>query len=295
MRRRRWYRKCRLSTSGPWHELGTSKICDVALQPMPAAAAAGDAPEPDAQPISVWAIAHGDALWRRGVTRAQPSGQQWEHVAAPQPLVAISCASWDRVWAVGKAGGAFVRCGVTELQPQGEGWKPLEAPTGSGSGGGVGIGGAGSGSGNASGSALKQISAGRLGVWALDAQGRLVVRRGRTPAFDEGTHWQVLPNVLGDGPHTEVAVAAGTQPGWRSVSVGAEVWAVANSGQVCRRCGITAENPAGTGWMLGIPVSETDGMAELREVAIDDCWFLYISGQLPARVGQWTGLDWGSN
>lgn len=31
VRRRRWIRKCRLTTSGPWLEVGNSKICDVSL------------------------------------------------------------------------------------------------------------------------------------------------------------------------------------------------------------------------------------------------------------------------
>lgn len=241
VRRRRWYRKCRLTTSGPWHELGNSKICDVSLQPHfgnersadSDAAAAADA---DTRPISVWAIAgNGDALWRRGVTTSTPGGLSWDHVASHQPLVSICCgAAENRVWVVSKTGSTYVRYGVTAQNPQGDSWQPVEAPPG--------------------GAALRQISAGRLGVWALDAEGRLVVRREVTATFPEGTHWTVLPNVAGDGPHAEAGT--GGAIGFRSVSVGRnEVWAVANNGQVCKRCGITSENPAGTGWILGIPVS----------------------------------------
>lgn len=47
-----------------------------------------------------------------------------------------------------------------------------------------------------------------------------------------------------------------TSGGFRHVSVGRNnVWAVTNSGFICRRCGITSENPAGTGWDFGIGVS----------------------------------------
>lgn len=57
VRRRRWYRKCRLTSSGPWHELGNSKIIDVSLQPQDLNVMDG--------PITVWAVAaNGDALVR---------------------------------------------------------------------------------------------------------------------------------------------------------------------------------------------------------------------------------------
>ena len=45
--------------------------------------------------------------------------------------------------------------------------------------------------------------------------------------------------------------------GFRHVSVGREtgqVWALSGAGIVCRRIGITDENPAGTGWVTGIGV-----------------------------------------
>lgn len=220
VRRRRWYRKCRLNTSGPWHELGNSKICDVSLQ--------SHDDELDG-PMSVWAIAgNGDALLRKGVTAVTPFGVSWEHVASHQPLVSICCGPADtKVWAVGKSGTAFFRYGITVDNPDGDAWQPVEPP---------------------SGSIFKQISIGRLGIWALDSAGRLAVRREISSAFPEGSHWQVLNNVPNDPPHEDGLV------GFKSVSVGTEVWAISNSGYVCKRCGITSENPAGTGWNLGIQV-----------------------------------------
>lgn len=49
-----------------------------------------------------------------------------------------------------------------------------------------------------------------------------------------------------------------TSSGFRHVSVGGtKVWAITNSGYICNRCGITNDNPAGTGWNYGICVSIT--------------------------------------
>jgi len=48
--------------------------------------------------------------------------------------------------------------------------------------------------------------------------------------------------------------------GFRHVSVSREqgqVWAISGAGIICRRIGITRENPAGTGWVTGIGVSRT--------------------------------------
>lgn len=45
--------------------------------------------------------------------------------------------------------------------------------------------------------------------------------------------------------------------GFRHVSVGrdpGQVWAVSGAGIICRRIGVTLENPAGTGWVTGIGV-----------------------------------------
>lgn len=65
VRRRRWYRKCRLTTTGPWQEVGNSKIVDVTLQ--------ANSNEVDCS-VMVWAVAaNGDVLYRRGVSLSQPA------------------------------------------------------------------------------------------------------------------------------------------------------------------------------------------------------------------------------
>lgn len=88
------YRKCRLSTSGPFKEIGNTKIIDVSLQY-----------DENTDSFKVWAIAtNGDALVRRGVTKSNPAGTSWEHITNNQPLVAIKSSKATGVWAVGKNG-----------------------------------------------------------------------------------------------------------------------------------------------------------------------------------------------
>lgn len=219
VRRRRWYRKCRLTTTGPWHEFGNTKILDVSLQSHP---------EDIEYPIKVWAIAsNGDALFRRGVSHSCPAGSSWNHIGADQPLVSISSSRKHGVWAVGRNGSAYRRCGINVENVCGDVWQAVDPPKGS---------------------HLKQIAVGTIGIWAVDGQGQMVVRREVGQSFPEGTHWQVLPNVPNDPPHDDGKI------GFRAVSVTDEVWAIANSGCVCKRNGVTNQNPAGTGWNLGITV-----------------------------------------
>lgn len=130
-------------------------------------------------------------------------------------------------------GAAYRRCGFSMENDCGTFWKLIDdAPKGT---------------------MLKQISVGSFSVWAIDGQGQLLVRREICDAFPEGSHWQILQNILNDPPHEDGKM------GFRSVSVNdSNVWAVSNSNFVCRRSGVTASNPAGTGWQLGISVSVCD-------------------------------------
>lgn len=179
--------------------------------------------------INVWAIAsNGDALCRRGVSTESPAGLSWDHIGANEQLVAISCTQDLNVWAISKNGCALRRNGITVDNPQGVSWTTIEPPKGC---------------------VLKQITAGAAGIWAIDAIGQMCVRLKMCKEIPEGTHWQVLNNVLNDQPHEDGKI------GFRSVSsVGDIVWAVSNSGFVCKRSGVTNMNPAGTGWILGLKV-----------------------------------------
>lgn len=147
-------------------------------------------------------------------------------MSCDQPLVSISCFE-NKVWAIGKNGSAYWRCGISTENPLGSKWQPIEPP------GGV---------------TFKQISVGKAGIWTVDTTGRLSVRKEITPTFPEGSHWQLLSNIQNDPPHYEGNI------GFKNVSVGEHVFAVSQSGYICKRSGISPENPAGTGWTLGIQV-----------------------------------------
>lgn len=240
VRRRRWYRKCRLIVSGPWQAIGNTKIADIGMQPL---CTTGE------RILNVWAIAtNGDALIRRGVTVDSPGGQSWDHVASNEQLVAISCMQDDSVWAIAKNGCALRRNGITADNPQGTTWTTIDAPKGS---------------------TLKKISVGAAGVWAIDLNGQVCVRVDVCKQMPEGQHWQVLSNVLNDPPHEDGKV------GFRSVSVGDAVWAVSLSGHVCKRSGVSGNSPAGTGWIIGLKVGNCDWRFVLR-VSKFDCFLLVL-------------------
>ncbi|KAF5287072.1 hypothetical protein FQA39_LY16057 [Lamprigera yunnana] len=218
VRRRRWYRRCAVGTTGPWQELGHTKLQEVSLEPI------NDTPDCT---ISVWALAtDGQAMIRIGVTQLNPAGTMWEHVNSDQPLKSISCGPYNQVWSIGNNGCAYWRVGIRSENLQGESWASVEPP---------------------SASHLKQISVGKIGVWALDKLGRLHVRKEVSSVFPEGTHWQTItadPLVLNSTPNTT---------GFKQVSVGQiEVWAITDGGILLKRHGMCSGNPAGTGWNAGI-------------------------------------------
>ncbi|XP_044750245.1 tectonin beta-propeller repeat-containing protein [Coccinella septempunctata] len=214
VRRRRWYRRCAVSTTGPWQELGHTKLLDVSLAPV--------RDDMDTV-ISVWALASGgQPIVRVGVSKQNPMGNGWEHVSSDKPLNSISCSPFDRVWATEKKGCACVRIGITEDKLEGEKWASVQPPNGG---------------------ELKQISVNTIGVWAVDHLGRLHVRKEVSSNNPEGTHWQTIiagPPILNSGTHTTC---------FKQVSVGrVGVWAVTDGGSIVRRLGICPSNPAGSGW-----------------------------------------------
>ncbi|XP_058805378.1 tectonin beta-propeller repeat-containing protein isoform X2 [Phymastichus coffea] len=227
VRRRRWFRKCQLTTSGPWKELGNTKLFDMSL-------CTSDDPESES-PIHVWAVAtNGEVLFRRGVSEYCSTGVSWEHIPCDQPLISISVGPSGQVWAVGKNGSSYWRFGVSVSKPSGESWQNVEPPPGA---------------------HLKQIAVGVNVVWALDSSGKISVRREiQSNVFPEGTFWQTLPAMANDPIHMDVSILNAKQ-GFRHISVGhvpGQVWAISGAGIVCRRIGITEENPAGSGWSTGI-------------------------------------------
>ncbi|KAL1140547.1 hypothetical protein AAG570_000477, partial [Ranatra chinensis] len=167
VRRRRWARKCKLSTSGPWIEIGNSKITDMSLQLSPGL-----------DVVCVWAVAaNGDALFRKGVTKNNPMGDNWDHVTCDQALSCISCGCGNQVWAVGRNGSTYWRFGITTSNPMGEIWETVDHPKGG---------------------VLKKVSVAKWAVWALDCDGNLFVRRDVSPVFPEGSYWQSVVHNSGD-------------------------------------------------------------------------------------------------
>ncbi|XP_035211237.1 tectonin beta-propeller repeat-containing protein 1-like isoform X2 [Stegodyphus dumicola] len=217
VRRRRWYRKCRLTTSGPWQQLGNTPLLDVSFQ-------VDSCCENDS--IAVWAVAiNGDVLYRVGVSESCPKGENWIHVPTEKSFCSISVGGDGAVWAIAKDGSAQLRHGITSSKPTGQYWCHVEPPQ--------------------VGSPLRQISAGRTRVFAVDESCRLWSRQEIVPIFKEGTHWKWVSDDV------------------KQVSVGPmdQVWCIKNnfvtlsgviSGVVCKRCGITEENPCGTDWEQGI-------------------------------------------
>ncbi|VEN49848.1 unnamed protein product [Callosobruchus maculatus] len=219
VRRRRWYRRCAIATTGPWQELGHTKLLEVTLEPVE---------DYEDTVISVWAIASGGAaMVRVGVSKCNPMGHVWEHVNTDQPLNSISCSPYTQVWAIGKKGCAYVRIGITKEKLEGEKWVAVEPPNGG---------------------QLKQVSVNKAGIWAVDLHGRLHVRKEVSEKFPEGTHWQTIlpdPTILNSAPNTR---------GFKHVSVGEnQVWIVTDGGTIARREGICKTNPAGVSWDIGIP------------------------------------------
>ncbi|XP_046681571.1 tectonin beta-propeller repeat-containing protein-like [Homalodisca vitripennis] len=214
VRRRRWVRRCRLTTSGPWLEVGNTKIADLSLQSLP-----------NSHAVSVWAVgANGDALYRKNVTVENPMGDSWEHVACDQALCSVSCGPHNQVWAIGRNGSTYWRFGITTSNPMGEVWESVEPP---------------------SGPTLRQVSVGLWSVWAVNQDNRLFVRKEITSVFPEGTHWQAVTDANCGNKDSELVM--------RQISMGGpEVWGVTTTGVVCRRLGVTADNPAGTSWLLGL-------------------------------------------
>ena len=213
VRRRRWARRCRLVTSGPWLELGTTKLLDISLQPY----SCGDSGD-----VRSWAVAtNGEALYRMGVTRDCPAGVGWSHVRSDTLFQGVTIGTDGSVWLVSSEGQVYLRQGVTEGSPAGQVWIQLSNPDIT--------------------TRFRSVEGGRAGLWAVDTTGKLWVRRGVSVQFPEGTCWgEVCSNVR--------SVSCGdTGDLWAVVD---EVSGV--NGVVARRGGVTPSNPGGEEWEIAI-------------------------------------------
>ncbi|XP_028912182.1 tectonin beta-propeller repeat-containing protein 1 isoform X1 [Ornithorhynchus anatinus] len=217
VRRRRWARKCKLVTTGPWLEVAPVSLRDVSI--IPAYDESSDGP------IALWAISDkGDVLCRLGVTRLNPAGSSWLHVGTDQPFISVSLGAFHQVWAVARDGSAFYRGSVSPKQPAGDCWYHIPSPHKQ---------------------KLKQVSVGQTSVFAVDENGNLWYRQGITPSYPQGSSWDHVSNnvrKVSVGPMDQVWVIANKVQGSHSLSCGT----------VCHRTGVQPREPKGQGWDYGI-------------------------------------------
>lgn len=217
VRRRRWYRKCKLTTSGPWTKLGNTPLLDVSFQI--------DSFQENEQ-VAVWAVAiNGDVLYRTGVTEHSPKGISWIHIPTEKPFCSISVGCDGVVWAVADDGSAQLRQGISSKTPTGQYWCHVEPPQ--------------------VGCPIRQISVGKTKVLAVDDNNRLWARQEIVEIFKEGTHWKLISDNV-----KQVSVGP-TDQIW-CIKNNFTTPSGVISGVVCRRANISDENPYGTEWEQGI-------------------------------------------
>ncbi|XP_048575709.1 tectonin beta-propeller repeat-containing protein 1-like isoform X2 [Nematostella vectensis] len=179
VRRRKWKRRCKLTTSGPWLPVTPSvKLRDVTVQIKPLK-------KPN-ECVSVWVVgSKGDVLYRHGVTNECPQGKSWEHVITDVPFVSISIGGKGHVWGVAEDGTAYFRAGFEENKITGARWFHIsERPP-----------------------LLVQVSAGASSVWARDKDGTIWFRVNVTDTFPEGTAWKLQQGIVSHisaGPKDQV-------------------------------------------------------------------------------------------
>ncbi|KAJ3608001.1 hypothetical protein NHX12_025052 [Muraenolepis orangiensis] len=217
VRRRRWARKCKLTTTGPWQEVPPIALSDVSILPCTA--------QSSVEVVPLWAISSkGDVLCRLGVTTLTPAGSSWLHVGTDQVFKSVSIGGASQVWAIARDGSAFYRGSVSANNPAGECWYHIPSPAKQ---------------------KLKQVSVGRTSVCAVDENGNLWYRQGVTPSYPQGSSWDhISDNVrkVSVGPLDQVWIIADKVQGSHSLSCGT----------VCHRLGVQPLDPKGQSWDYGI-------------------------------------------
>uniref|UniRef100_A0A8C1MDF3 Tectonin beta-propeller repeat-containing protein 1 n=1 Tax=Cyprinus carpio TaxID=7962 RepID=A0A8C1MDF3_CYPCA len=148
VRRRRWARKCKLTTTGPWQEVPPIPLSDITILPLRAKGSvsaqnpAGDCwyhiPSPTGQKLkqvsvgrtSVYTVDENGNLWyRHGVTPSYPQGSSWEHIS--NNVRKVSVGPLDQVWVIAdkvqgshslSCGTVCRRLGVLPMEPKGHSW-----------------------------------------------------------------------------------------------------------------------------------------------------------------------------
>ncbi|XP_069839912.1 tectonin beta-propeller repeat-containing protein 1 isoform X3 [Dendropsophus ebraccatus] len=217
VRRRRWARKCKIVTSGPWLEVPPILLREVSIFP-------GRVTRDD-EHVSLWAISNkGDVLCRLGVTVQTPSGSSWLHVGTDQPFISLSVGGCLQVWAIACDGSAFYRGSVSSSQPAGDCWYHIPSPPKQ---------------------KLIQVSVGQTSVFVVDENGNLWFRHGCTPSYPQGSAWEHVSNNIRKvsvGPLDQIWVIADKVQGSHSLSCGT----------VCHRLGVQPMALKGQSWDYGI-------------------------------------------
>ncbi|KAJ7305878.1 hypothetical protein JRQ81_010244 [Phrynocephalus forsythii] len=217
VRRRRWARKCKIVTTGPWLEVPPIALRDVSIIPQ--------SPAAEEEFVALWAISDkGDVLCRLSVTPQNPAGSSWLHVGTDQPFTSVSIGAFHQVWAVARDGSIFYRGSVSPKKPEGDCWYHIPSPPKQ---------------------KLKQVSVGRTSVFVVDKNGNLWYRQGITPSYPQGSSWEHISNnvrKVSVGPLDQVWVIADKVQGSHSLSCGT----------VCHRTGVQPMEPKGASWDYGI-------------------------------------------
>ncbi|KAL3051202.1 hypothetical protein OYC64_001469 [Pagothenia borchgrevinki] len=217
VRRRRWARKCKLTTTGPWQEVPPISLSDVTILPCAA--------QISVDVVPLWAISNkGDVLCRLGVSTLTPAGSSWLHVGTDQSFKSISIGAASQVWAIAKDGSAFYRGSVSAESPAGDSWYHIPSPAKQ---------------------KLKQVSVGRTSVYTVDENGNLWYRQGVTPSYPQGSSWEHISNnvrKVSVGPLDQVWIIADKVQGSHGLSCGT----------VCHRLGVQPMEPKGQSWDYGI-------------------------------------------
>ncbi|CAB4067726.1 TECPR1 [Lepeophtheirus salmonis] len=131
VRRRRWMKKAKLVTTGPWKKLGSTKLVDMSF---------GCQVHSDGS-VDVWAVSiKGEALSRKNVSQSQPEGTEWEPHPGDVPFQSISCTTdgvylksieagnWETLWAIDSELRLYLRREISEIRPEGCGWTSPVCP-----------------------------------------------------------------------------------------------------------------------------------------------------------------------
>ncbi|CAG2179226.1 unnamed protein product, partial [Oppiella nova] len=222
VRRRRWFRKCRFTTTGPWTDIPGASIISASIY-----CSKCDIKPNEEVILNAWAVSgDGDALCRLGVSPLCPRGLSWQHVSCEQPFVDISVGGNDtfiQVWATARDGSAFLRHGISRTSPAGTVWFHIESPRPQ--------------------CPLKRVCVGKSSVWAIDEKFRLWFREEIVPTFPEGTHWKKVDDCV------------------HKISVNNcnELWAIVGTQhndsfvyKIAKRIGICDELRVGSDWQIFI-------------------------------------------